>query len=62
MELRKNLEDDTKEKSTTILNCWMSLPGRFNYLKKTACALLSAFRSTYISEQIFSHMKHIIIF
>ena len=29
MELRKNLEDDSKEKSTTIFNCWMSLPERF---------------------------------
>ena len=54
MKLRKNLEDDSKEKSTTILNCWMSFPERFN------CALLSAFGSTYLCEQIFSHMKHIL--
>ena len=60
MELRKNLEYDSKEKSTTILNCWMSLPERFNYLKKITCPLLSAFGSTYLCEQIFSHMKHIL--
>ena len=61
MELRTNLEDDySKEKSTTILNCWMSLPERFNYLKKIACALFSAFGSTYLCEQMFSHMKHIL--
>ena len=55
MELRKN-----KEKSITILNCWMSLPERFNYLMKIACDLLSAFGSTYLCEQIFSHMKLIL--
>ena len=60
MELRKNLEDDSKEKSTTILNCWMSLPERCNYLMKIACALLSALGSTYLYEQNFSHMKHIL--
>ena len=39
----------------------MSLPKRFNRLfKKIACALLSAFGSTYLCEQIFSHMKHIL--
>ncbi|CAM1319473.1 Uncharacterised protein r2_g2779 [Pycnogonum litorale] len=60
MELRKNLEDDSMEKSNAILNCWMSLPERFNCLKKIACALLSAIGSTYLCEQIFSHMKHIL--
>ena len=59
-ELRKNLEDDSMEKSTAILNCWMSLPERFNCLKKMACAPLSAFGSTYLCEQIFSQMKHIL--
>ena len=38
----------------------MSLSDRFNYLKKIACAMLSAFASTYFCEQIFSHMKHIL--
>ena len=38
----------------------MSFPERFNCLKKIACALLSAFGSTYLCEQIFSHMKHIL--
>ena len=38
----------------------MSLPERFNCLKKIACALFSAFGSTYLCEQIFSHMKHIL--
>ena len=54
----KTRSSQSKEKSTTILNCWMSLPDRFNCLKKIACALLSAFGSTYLCEQIFSHMKH----
>ena len=36
MELRKNLKDDSKEKSTTILNCWMSLREHFIFLKKIA--------------------------
>ena len=38
----------------------MSFPERFNCLKKIACALLSAFGSTYLCEQIFSHMNHIL--
>ena len=39
----------------------MSLPKRFNRLfKKMACILLSAFGSTYLCEQIFSHMQHIL--
>ena len=59
MELRKNLKHDSKEKSTTILNCWMSLAERFNCLTKIACALLSTVGSTYLCEQFFSHMKHI---
>ena len=33
---------------------------RFNCLKKITCALLSAFGSTYLCEQIFSYMKHIL--
>ena len=38
----------------------MSFLERFNCIKKIACALLSAFGSTYLREQIFSHMKHIL--
>ena len=39
----------------------MSLPERFNCLKKIAYyTLLSTFGSTYLCEQIFSHMKHIL--
>ena len=38
----------------------MSLPKRFNCLKKITCALLSALGSTYICAQTFSHIKHIL--
>ena len=39
----------------------MSLPKRFNRLfKKIACALLSAFGTTYLCEQFFSPMKQIV--
>ena len=57
----KTRSSQSKKKSTTILNCWMSLSERFNSLKKITCALLSAFGSIYLCEQIFSHMEHSIL-
>ena len=58
-DLRKSLE--TAENSqTSILTCWKSLPEKFDCLKKMAIALLSVFGSTYLCEQIFSHMKFIL--
>ena len=40
-------------------NSWESLPEKFSCLKKMAIALLWAFGSTCLREQIFSHMKFI---
>ena len=58
-DLRKSLE--TAENSqTSILTCWKSLPENFDCLKKIAVALLSVFGSTYLCEQIFSHIKFIL--
>ena len=55
-DLRKSLE--TAENSqTNILTYWKSLPEKFDSLKKMAIALLSVFGSTYLCEQIISHMK-----
>ena len=60
-DLRKSLE--TAENSqTSILTCWKSLPEKFDCLKKMAITLLSVFGSTYLCEQIFSHMKFILSF
>ena len=59
VDLRKSLATiENKQKS--ILTCWESLPEKFSCLKKIAIALLSAFGSTYLCEQIFSHMKFIL--
>ena len=58
-DLRKSLE--TAENSqTSILTCWKSLPEKFASLKKVANALLFVSGSTYLCEQIFSHMKFIL--
>ena len=60
-DLRKSLE--TAENSqTSILTCWKSFPEKFDCLKKMAIALLSVFGSTYLCEQIFSHIKFILSF
>ena len=57
-DLQKSLE--TAENSqTSISTCWKSLPEKFDCLKKMAIALLSVFVSTYLCEQLFSHMKFI---
>ena len=59
VDLRKSLET-IKNKQKGILTCCESLPEKFSLLKKMAIALLSAFVSTYLWEQIFSHMKFIL--
>uniref|UniRef100_A0A3P9DHS7 DUF4371 domain-containing protein n=1 Tax=Maylandia zebra TaxID=106582 RepID=A0A3P9DHS7_9CICH len=43
-----------------IFTCWTSLPDKFNCLKNIAQALLTVFGSTYLCEQIFSHMKSVL--
>ena len=58
-DLRKSLET-TKNSQTSILTCWKSLPEKFASLKKVANVLLFVFGSTYLCEQIFSHMKFIL--
>ena len=40
-----------------IFTCWTSLPDKFNCLQNIAEALLTVFGSTYLCEQIFSHMS-----
>ena len=58
-DLQKLLE--TAENSqTSILTCWKPLPEKFDCLKKMAIALLSIIGSTYLCEQILSHMKFIL--
>ena len=57
--LRKSLET-AEILQTSILTCWKSLPEKFDCLKKMAIASLSVFGSTYLCEQIFSHMKFIL--
>lgn len=48
------------DKSIEILNCWASLPDKFLCLKKVAFAMVSAFGSSYMCKQVFSHMKIIL--
>ena len=59
VDLRKSLETIEKNQ-INILTCWESLPEKVSCLKKMAIALLSAFGSTYLCEQISSHMKFIL--
>ena len=59
VDLRKSLET-IENKQINILTCWESLPVKPSCLKKMAIALLSAFGSTYLCEQTFSHMKFIL--
>ena len=56
----RNLLETIEKKQINILTCWESLPENVSCLKKMAIALLSAFGSTYLCEQIFSHMKFIL--
>ena len=60
-EMRQAIETvDRKNRSKLILQCWASLPVTFGDLKDVAKALLSIFGSTYLYEQIFSHMKFVL--
>uniref|UniRef100_A0A1A8EEQ0 HAT C-terminal dimerisation domain-containing protein n=1 Tax=Nothobranchius kadleci TaxID=1051664 RepID=A0A1A8EEQ0_NOTKA len=57
-ELRQQLESTAvHDHGACIFSCWTSPPDRFNCLKNIAQALLTVFGSTYLCEQIFSHMK-----
>ena len=60
-ELRKQLETTAaQDHGTFIFTCWTSLPEKFNCLRNVALALLTVFGSTYLCEQIFSHMKSVL--
>uniref|UniRef100_A0A8C6LBI0 HAT C-terminal dimerisation domain-containing protein n=1 Tax=Nothobranchius furzeri TaxID=105023 RepID=A0A8C6LBI0_NOTFU len=60
-ELRQQLESTAvHDHGACIFSCWTSLPDRFNCLKNIAQALLTVFGSTYLCEQIFSHMKSVL--
>uniref|UniRef100_UPI00358ECE96 general transcription factor II-I repeat domain-containing protein 2-like n=1 Tax=Myxine glutinosa TaxID=7769 RepID=UPI00358ECE96 len=60
-ELRKQLETTAvQDHETCIFTCWTSVPKKFSCLQNVALALLSVFRSTYLCEQIFSHMKNVL--
>ena len=59
-DLRKSLET-AENLQASILTCWKFLPERFDCMKKMAIALLSVYGSTSLCEQIFSHMKVILI-
>ena len=57
-ELRLALETvDRRNRSKLIWQCWASFPDTFGDLKDVAKALLFALASTYLCEQIFSHVK-----
>jgi len=58
VDLRKSLET-IENTQTNIIACWKSLPEKFDCLNKMAIALLSAFGSTYLCEEIFSHLEFI---
>ena len=60
-ELRKQLESTpVQQHGACILACWTSAPEKFGCLKSIALALLSVFGSTYLCEQVFSHMKSVL--
>lgn len=60
-ELRKQLESTpVQQHGACILTCWTSAPEKFSCLKNIALALLSVFGSTYLCEQVFSHMKSVL--
>ena len=61
VELRQAIDTvDLKNRSKLILQCWASLLDTFGDLKDVAKTLLSVFGSTYLREQIFSHMKFVL--
>ena len=54
-ELCKELEGTEKDQGSSLINCWKSLPMKFDSLK-VACAMPSAFGSTYLLEnELFTH-------
>lgn len=60
-ELRKELETTAvNNQGSCIFTCWASLPEKFCCLKTVALALLTVFGSTYLCEQIFSHMNNVL--
>ena len=59
VDLRKSLET-IENKYKNILTCWESLLEKFSCLKKMTIALVSAFGSTYLCEQTFSHIRFIL--
>ncbi|XP_065148348.1 general transcription factor II-I repeat domain-containing protein 2-like [Paramisgurnus dabryanus] len=60
-ELRKELETTAgNNQGSCIFTCWASLPEKFCCLKRLALALLTVFGSTYLCEQIFSHMNSVL--
>ena len=60
-ELRQQLESTpVQQHGACILACWASVPAKFDCLKKIALALLTVFGSTYLCEQVFSHMKSVL--
>ena len=60
-DLRRELETETvRDHCACITTCWLSVPGKFSCLRNIALALLSVFGSTYMCEQIFSHMKSVL--
>uniref|UniRef100_A0A8C3TK26 DUF4371 domain-containing protein n=1 Tax=Chelydra serpentina TaxID=8475 RepID=A0A8C3TK26_CHESE len=60
VDLQSTLEATERDHGVSILTCWMSLPMKFNCLKKISFAMLSAFGSTYLCEQVLSHMKSVL--
>ena len=60
-ELKKQLAaTPVQDHEAHILTCWASAPEKFSCLQDIALALLSVFGSTYLCEQVFSHMKHVL--
>ncbi|XP_042216878.1 uncharacterized protein LOC121862627 [Homarus americanus] len=59
-ELKSEFSDRFQDFPHTGPRCWASLPEKFDCMKKVAFTLLSTFGSTYLREQIFSHMKNIL--
>ena len=60
-ELRKQLEaKPVQDHRAHILTCWATAPEKFSCLRDIALALLSVLGSTYLCEQVFSHMKHVL--
>lgn len=52
--------EDMQDHGAHILTSWASAPEKFSCQWNIALALLSVFGSTYLCEQVFSHMKHVL--